>query len=172
MFHNSIKIVLISSLLIPVSTLAYVYTFINKTDSDIEVQWQEVGVAEPIETIIVPKQVREGRTNTMTPGVASRNIKDGLRFGLCMSMSSKTLSARKLPNGNALYPLVIHRNSKAYTELIKTNKVTSVDFGQICKNFTGTADAANKCNPKGMLCFDLEFEIHETDDNHLVFAFK
>ncbi len=141
---------------------SYNYTFNNKVNADVEIKFQLAGVAEPVETIVVPKNSKVSRSF------------EGLRIGLCMNSDSKTLSVRKLPNGHALYPLVISHKSRAYSELLKTGKISAVDFGLEvpCKGFNGTAAAAIKCNKQTILCLNLDFEIYETDDNHFVLVVK
>jgi hypothetical protein len=138
---------------------AYTYTFINKAGRDVEVNWKQVWGSG--QALMVPKGQR-----------AAREV-GGIEIGTCMSMGSDTLRVRALPDGKAVYPLIISRNGAAYKELVQTGRIKSPDFGTTyCKFFDGMADAAHKCNPSIMLCFNLEFEIYETQDGYIVFAYK
>lgn len=138
---------------------AYTYTFINKAGRDVEVNWKQVWGSGQL--LVVPKGQR-----------AVREV-GGLEIGTCMSMGSDTLRARALPDGKPVYPLIISRSGTAYTELVNTGRIKSPDFGTTyCKFFDGMADAAHKCNPSLMLCFNLEFEIYETFDGYIVFAYR
>lgn len=152
-------LVLTVVVLCAVEVSAYTYTFISKAQRDIEVSWKQVWGSG--QSLIVPKGQR-----------VSRNV-GGIEIGTCMSMGNDTLRARALPDGKAVYPLIISRNGTAYKELVQTGKIKSPDFGTTyCKFFDGMADAANKCNPSIMLCFNLEFEVYETTDGYIVFAYK
>jgi hypothetical protein len=155
------------------SSWANTFTFHNKLESAVEIQWQLAG-SEDKEKIVVPG--RELKSVTL----------DGAKGKLCMRVDSQTLSARMLPSGRSMYPLLISRDSFAYSELLKTKKITAVDIKTslvdferppLCTNLSGTAEAALKCNPQfaktfggpqGRLCADVEFEIRETDDHYLV----
>ena len=138
---------------------AYTYTFINKATRDIEVNWKQVWGSH--QSLVVPK----GKT-------ASREV-GGIEIGTCMSMGSDTLKARTLPDGKAMYPLILSRSGAAYKELVQTGVIKNPDFGTtFCPFFNGMADAAHRCNPSVMLCFNIEFEIYETTDGYIVFAYR
>jgi hypothetical protein len=166
------KTILFLTLIWQFSALASTLTFLNKLENAVEIRWQLAG-SEEKEIIVVP-----GR-NSVTF--------DGAKGGLCMRVDSQTLSARTLPSGRSMYPLLISSDSFAYSELLKTKKITAVDIKTspidferppLCTNLSGTWDAAVKCNPQfaktfgrqGRLCGDVKFEIRETDDHYLVFV--
>jgi hypothetical protein len=163
------------SLLFPFSTFASTFTFLNKLENAVEIRWQLVGSEDKGETLVVP-----GRGEKSLP-------LEGAKRGLCMKIDNQTLSARTWPNGRPMYPLLISQDSFAYSELLKTNKITAVDIKMssidferppLCTDLSGTWDAAVKCNPQfaktfgrqGRLCGDVKFEIRETDDHYLVFV--
>ena len=167
------KAILVLVLVFPCSSWASTFTFDNKLDAAVEITWQLAGSADK-EMIVVPQRGRNSVTF------------DGAKGALCMKVDSQTLSARKLPSGRALYPLLISRDSFAYSELVNTNKITAVDIKTspvdferppLCTNLSGTAGAALKCNPnfahvfgkpQGRLCSDVTFEIRETADHYIV----
>lgn len=168
------KTIIFLVFMVPSSSYTSAFTFYNKLENAVEIQWRLVG-SEDKETIVVPGRGRNAVTF------------DGAKGALCMSVNSQTLSARFLPSGKAMYPLLITRDSFAYSELLKTNKITSVDIKTslvdferppLCTNLSGTAEAAIKCNPhfakmfggpQGKLCANkVEFEIRETDDHYIV----
>ncbi len=142
------------------------YVFNNKTKHALELRWRYVdGTNEA--PFVVPAQTNK------------TFVRNDEKSNLCMSVDVRTLSVQKVPHGNLLHPLIISRHSACFSELMKTNTITSVDHKKSaidfertppCKNFTTTADAAFKCNPKELPCADLNFELYETDDNHIVFV--
>lgn len=141
------------------SAWAYDYTFHNRTNNDVEVKWHLIWGSD--KSVTVPK------------GGSTKVEVGGIQIGLCMSTDPDSLSARKLPAGKAVYPLIISRRSPAYAELIRDGKITTSDFGVVrCNNYANIVDAAHKCNPKYMMCFNLEFDIYEVEDKYFVFVFQ
>jgi len=172
--HFSIKkTILFLSLPCSVPVWASTFTFYNKLESAVEIKWQLAG-SDDKEKIVVPQRGRNAVSFA------------GAKGGLCMRVDNQTLSVRILPSGKAMYPLLISRDSFAYSELLTTNRITSVDIKtsaidferpQPCTDLSGTAGAAIKCNPQfarafggtqGRLCANVEFEIRETDDHYIV----
>jgi hypothetical protein len=164
-------------LMMPLPALASTFTFYNKLENAVEIQWQLAGSEDrDPEKIVVPGRNSVGQNSVTFEGAKGR---------LCMRVDSQTLSARTLPSGRSMYPLLISSDSFAYSELLKTKKITAVDIKTslidferppLCTNLSGTAEAALKCNPQfaksygrqGRLCGDVKFEIRETDDHYLV----
>lgn len=154
--------------MLPCSAATRSYVFNNKTQSELALRWQYTdGTSEA--PFVVPAQT------------SKTFMRSDEKSNLCMSMDMRTLTAQKLPNGNPLHPLVISRHSVSYDELKKNNKISvvehkksAIDFERkpLCKDFTSTADAAVKCNPKELPCTDLSFELYETDDNHFVWVIQ
>jgi hypothetical protein len=169
------KTILFLTFIWQLSACASTFTFYNKLESAVEIRWQLAGSEDKEEIIVVPGRERNSVTF------------DGAKGGLCMKVDNQTLSARTLPSGRSMYPLLISQDSFAYSELLKTKKITAVDIKTslidferppLCTNLSGTWDAAVKCNPRfakpfgrmGRLCGDVKFEIRETDDHYLVFV--
>lgn len=160
------KLSCLTLFMLPCAATTRNYAFNNKTKYALELRWQYTDGASEA-PFVVPAQTNKTFVRTDE------------KSNLCMSMDIRTLSVQKVPHGNPLHPLVISRHSACYAELKKDNKITVVDHKKsaidferspACKNFTTTADAAFKCNPKELPCTDLSFELYETDDNHIVWV--